>query len=327
MEVGIAPVGTDQFVVGAVLGDAAALDGDDAVGPAYRGKPVSDNENGAAFTYPAHVVLDDALTLVIERARGFVEDQNTGIGHQGAGNRDALPLTPRKTAPSLADDRVIALGKFENELMRTGQGGCVDNPLHGHRGICQRDVLGDGSIEKHVFLQDNTHLSPQPGGIGHRKIDTVDEDAAGLWQIEALKELRERALARARRTDNADDLPGRNMETDVVQDFRPVDAIAKPDAVQRNGAADRREYGTADADHGLRAGIEDVPESLDRETGLVKVLPDLGDAQDRHTYAVGQHVESYQLADGDAFFNHPLSTEKENGNRDQMVHKLHGLTG
>src|ERR1700737_766873 len=78
--------------MGAVLDDAATLDRDDAVGPAYRGKPVGDNENGAAFTDPAHVVLNDALTLVIERAGGFVEDQNAGIGHQGTGNRDALPI-------------------------------------------------------------------------------------------------------------------------------------------------------------------------------------------------------------------------------------------
>src|SRR5258707_51411 len=133
----------DQFIMGAVLDDAAALDGDDAVGPAHRGKPVGDNENGAAFTYPAHIVLDDALTLVVERAGGFVEDQNAGISHQGTGNRDALPLPPRKAAPSFADHRVVTLGKFENELMRAGQSGRVDNPLHWHGWIGERDILGD----------------------------------------------------------------------------------------------------------------------------------------------------------------------------------------
>jgi len=122
--------------------------------------------------------------------------------------------------------------------------------LHGHSGIGECDILGDGSIEKHVLLQNDANLSPQPSCIRHREIDTVDEDAAGLRHVEALEKLRERALARARRTDDADDLPGRNMKTDVVQDFRPVDAIAKPDMVKRNGAADRREYGTADADRG-----------------------------------------------------------------------------
>src|SRR6202051_3305973 len=123
--------------VGAVLDDAATLDRDDAVGAAHRGKPVGDNENGTAFTDPAHVVLDDALTLVIERTGGFVEDQNAGIGHQGTGDRNALPLTTRETASSLPDDGVVSLGKFENELVRTGQEGCVDDPLHRHSGICE----------------------------------------------------------------------------------------------------------------------------------------------------------------------------------------------
>src|SRR3981081_3939420 len=134
MEICIAPVRPDQFVVGAVLDDTTTLDCDDAVGPAHRGKPVSADENRAAFTYPAHVVLDDALTLVIERAGGFVEDQNAGISHQGTSDRDALPLTAREAAPSFAYDRVIAFGKFENELMRARQSGGVDNPLHGHGG-------------------------------------------------------------------------------------------------------------------------------------------------------------------------------------------------
>src|SRR5260370_28435579 len=107
--------------MGAVLNEAPTLDRDDAVGPTHCGKPVGDNENGAAFTDPAHVVLNDALALVIERAGGFVEDQNAGIGHQGTGNRDTLPLTAREAAPSFADDRIVALGKFENELMRAGQ--------------------------------------------------------------------------------------------------------------------------------------------------------------------------------------------------------------
>src|SRR6266571_6172389 len=142
----------------AVLDDTATLDRDDAVGPAHRGKPVSDDENGAAFANPAHVVLDDALTLVIERAGGFVEDQNAGVGHQGAGNRDALPLTAREAAPSFANDGVVALGKFENELMRAGQSRRIDNPLHGHGGIGKRDILGDRSIEKHVLLQNDANL-------------------------------------------------------------------------------------------------------------------------------------------------------------------------
>src|SRR5882757_283043 len=158
MEVRIPPVGTDQLVVGAVFDDASTLDRKDAIGPAHRGKPMGDNENGTAFADPVHIVLDDALALVIKRAGSLIENQNAGISHQRTRDGDALPLTTREAASSFADDRVVALGKFKNELMRASQIGGIDDPLHGHGGIGERSILGDGSIEKDVLLQNNANL-------------------------------------------------------------------------------------------------------------------------------------------------------------------------
>src|ERR1700732_1670127 len=265
MEVCIPPGCMDQFVVGAIFDDASTLDRKNAISPAHCGKPMGDNENGTAFADSAHVVLDDALALVIERAGGLVENQNAGIGHQGTGNSDALPLTARETAPTLADDGVVALGKFENELMRAGQVGRVDDPLHGHGGIGKRYIFGDGAIEKDVLLQNNANLSSQPGGVGQCEIDTVDDDTSGLRHVETLEKLRERALARSRRADDTNDLPGRNMKTDVMQEFRSIDAMAHPDVFKRDGPADRREHSAADVDRGLGAGIENVGEPVHRK--------------------------------------------------------------
>jgi hypothetical protein len=39
-----------------------------------------------------HVLLDDALALVVERARRLVENENPWIGDEGARDRDALAL-------------------------------------------------------------------------------------------------------------------------------------------------------------------------------------------------------------------------------------------
>src|SRR4051794_13156987 len=50
MERGIAPAAADQLVVVAVLDDTAALDGDDAVGLAHRGKAVRDDDDGASLS-------------------------------------------------------------------------------------------------------------------------------------------------------------------------------------------------------------------------------------------------------------------------------------
>jgi hypothetical protein len=98
MEGGIAPAGADELVVIAILDEAAALDGDDAVGAAHRREAVGDDEDGAALGDPAHVLLDDPLALIVERAGRLVEDEDPRIGDEGAGDGDALTLPAGEAA-------------------------------------------------------------------------------------------------------------------------------------------------------------------------------------------------------------------------------------
>src|SRR6516165_406433 len=65
----VAPAGLDQRVVGAVLDQAAALEGDDAVARAHGREPVRDHQNGAPLCNLLHVLLNDALAFIVERAR------------------------------------------------------------------------------------------------------------------------------------------------------------------------------------------------------------------------------------------------------------------
>ena len=44
--------------------------------------------------------------------------------------------------------------------------------------------------------------------------------------------------------------------------------------------------------------VEDVAQPVDRDTRLVKILPDLRQPQDRLRHAPRQHVEGNQFADG-----------------------------
>ncbi len=92
MQRGVAAAGLDQGFVTAVLNQPAALEGDDAVGCPNRGQPVRDDHNRAALGDLFHVLLDDPLALIVERAGGLVEDQDARIGNQRARNRDALAL-------------------------------------------------------------------------------------------------------------------------------------------------------------------------------------------------------------------------------------------
>src|SRR5258708_33084620 len=117
MQVGVGTLRARPFVVRPVLCDAATLDGDDSIGAAHCRQAVSDHEHGTALAYLPHVVLDDPLALIIERAGRLVEDQDAGVGGEGARHCDALTLTTGQAAAAFADERVVALGELEDELM------------------------------------------------------------------------------------------------------------------------------------------------------------------------------------------------------------------
>src|SRR5262249_50864438 len=120
---------------------------------------------------------------------------------------------------------------------------------------------------------------------------TPSTNTPTLRHVEPLGKLGERTLARARGADDADDLTGRHAETDVRQHFRPMDAVAEGDMLERDVAADRGEGCPSGIEGWFRRGIEDIAEPRHRQAGLMKILPDLGEPQHRRAHPSGQHIE------------------------------------
>ncbi len=311
----------------AVLDQAASVDGDDPVGAADGGEAMGDDEHGAALRDALHVLLDDPLALIVERAGRLVEDEDARIGHQRAGDGEALALAAREAAAALADHGVVAIRQFEDEFMRARELGRGNDRLDGHGGIGQGDVVADRTVEEHALLQHDADLTAQPGRVDDAEVEAVDEHAAALRHIEALHELRQRALAGPGRADDADDLPGRNVEVDVAQHLGAVDPVAKGHMLQRHLAAQRRQGGLAGTVGRLRARVENVAEAFDRDARLVEVLPDLGEPQHRRADAPGEDVEGDELADGQIVVHDQPRTEKEHRSGHQLVDELDELAG
>src|ERR1019366_6728789 len=219
----VATTGVDQLVMRTVLHQAAAIDGHDAVSPAHGRQTVRDNEDGPALGDQRHVLLDDPLAFIVERACGFVKDQDTGIHHQGASDRDALALAARQARATLAQDGVVSVGELEDEFMRPGKLSRCDDPFDRHGRVGKRNIVAHRAVKQYVFLKDDADLAAQPRRIDHVEVDAVDNNSPALRDIQSLDEFGEGALARARRTDNADNLSGWNTEADVVEDLRPID--------------------------------------------------------------------------------------------------------
>src|SRR5262245_48414998 len=99
----VAATSLDEYVVGAVLDQAAALERHDAIHRPHGREPVRYDQNRSTFGDVFHVLLNDTLALIVESARRLVEDQNARIGSEGAGNRDALTLAAREGRAAFAD--------------------------------------------------------------------------------------------------------------------------------------------------------------------------------------------------------------------------------
>ena len=158
-----------------------------------------------------------------------------------------------------------------------------------------------------------------------REIDAVDQDASAFRHIEPLHQLGERAFARTRGADNADHLPGGQCEVDVVQNLRPVNAVAKGDVLESNVTADRRQRRAARIVGRLGRRIEDVAEPGDGNPRLMKVLPHLGEPQHRRADTAGEDVEGDQLADREIAGDHQLGAEVKHRRGDHLADELHAL--
>src|SRR5215468_11283414 len=234
----IATACLDQGLMGAVLNQTATVDGDEAVAPSYGRQPVRDDEHCAAAGKLRHILLNDPLALIVERARRLVEDQDARVGNKRACDGQTLALAAGQAGAPLAHNGVVTIGKLKDEIMGAGRLCGRNDPFDRHRPVCQRDVVAHRAIEQDALLQHYADLTTQPGWIDHAEINTVDQNPPTLRHVEPLDQLGERAFAGARWANNAHDLSGRYPKINVVQHLRPVDPVAKRNVLECDVALD-----------------------------------------------------------------------------------------
>lgn len=139
---------------------------------------MGDGDDGSATGDLAHVALDQRLGLIVEGAGGLVEDEDPGVGQQGAGDGDALALTAGERGAPLRQHGVVTKGQPQNEVVGTGQGGGPDDLVQAGMGHRLGDVVPYRFVEQVVLLQHHPHLLTQV--VEGKLADglAVDEDLA-----------------------------------------------------------------------------------------------------------------------------------------------------
>jgi hypothetical protein len=119
---------------------------------------VRDEQGHLAAREVAQALEQVELGLRIERRGRLVPDQDLGVAHEGARERDPLPFAAREVGAALepfAEDRVVLLRKGLDQTVGAGApcrildlGAILDLVQ-----IADADVLGGGELELHEVLE------------------------------------------------------------------------------------------------------------------------------------------------------------------------------
>jgi len=108
----------EQLVVPTGIVDPAAFEDQHSVGLYQHGEPVRDDDESAAFGNPQQIGIDDRLAFSVQRTRRLIEDKDTRIADQRAGNRQALTLAAGEIGGALLHVGFVAARQMLDELFR-----------------------------------------------------------------------------------------------------------------------------------------------------------------------------------------------------------------
>src|ERR1019366_8888633 len=202
----------------AVLDDSSFLDHQDLVCPANGGEPMGDDKRGAPLHQIGEPFLNQGFRLGVETRGGLVENQNAGVGQDGARDRDSLALPARQLHPAFADDGVVLQLIFLGKLIHAGNGASPEDLLFRRMGLGKGHVLANAPVEQKRILQDHAQLGAirlQPDG---GEIDRIHQNFALVGGMEGGNQPDDGGLARSRGSDQRRHRTQPGAKRDVVQD-------------------------------------------------------------------------------------------------------------
>src|SRR5689334_9813965 len=112
----IEAAGVEQLLVRALLNDLAVVDDHYLVRIADGAEAVGDDEAGAALAQAEQGLLDADLGAGVNAAGGLVQDQDSRVGQDGAGDGQELALSLAEIAGPLGEHGLIALRQQLDEV-------------------------------------------------------------------------------------------------------------------------------------------------------------------------------------------------------------------
>lgn len=278
--------------MGAAFDDLAVFHDEDLVGAADGGEAMGDDEGGAAAHEVGETFLDHGFGFGVEAGGGFVEDEDAGVGEDGAGDGDALFLAAGEFDAAFADDGFVAVGEAFDEFIDAGDAAGFEDFGFGGLGAGEGDVFADGSVEEEGFLEDDAELGAVAAELDGGEVDVIDEDAPGAGDVEGGDEADGGGFAGAGGADESGDGAGRGMEGDAAEDGF-AGFVFEFDIFEADVAGEGRQRGGT-AGVGILGGfVEDFAGAFEAGDGFGELGADADDLED------GGDEEAHEGGEGD----------------------------
>ena len=165
--------------------------------------------------------MDGGFDFGVERAGGFVEQQNRRVFEHNAGDGDALALAAGEFHAAFADVGVITAPPFGVAEVGDEAGcfGAVGGGNHfgfGGVGAAVNDVVAHGAVQERSVLRDQTDLGAQAFLGNVADVLPVNRNRAALRFVETQKQVDDGGFSRAAASDKADFFARADGEIEAV---------------------------------------------------------------------------------------------------------------
>ena len=250
----------------AALDDASLLQEHDLVGIHERSQAVRDDDRRPGRGLCPQRLADALLGGGVDRGGRVVEHQDRRREEDAAGDRHALPLAARERHATLPDQRLVALRQPRDVVVQPRDLAGLGDALAVRPGVAVGDVVLERGGEQEAVLLDQADRPAQrrQGDVAY--VLAVDGDPAGADVVVARDQMRDRRLAAARGTDDAERAAGAHLEADVVQrrQLAPLAGIGEGDVLEAEHGVGHDEVAGAGPVGDVRLAVEHLEQSRAR---------------------------------------------------------------
>ena len=184
---------------------------------------MGDEHHGLVLGHLRELFIESVLAKGIHCRRGLVENENLRVTHEGAGNREVLPLASGEIdalVEGLAENRFVAVGQPADDVMGAGLlgGGLHERSLVNGVDLSQADVIRSGHVVAEEVLVDDADVATIVLQVVVPQIPTVQQDATLARVVQPGQQFDERGLASTVFADYRGLLSSGNRKRDPFKD-------------------------------------------------------------------------------------------------------------